>query len=166
MIIFVIVTQRTITNEMTLATEPDVYTPNIDENGNYSDKIPSFNTPALANGLRCPCGTRKDKVYLSSQLFAAHCKSKTHEKWIQDLNTNKSNFFTENQKLRDTVYAQKVMIGKLELELSSKNMTINYLTQEVTKIMNGGSSAVVVTARATTATSAAAGITANDMLMF
>lgn len=142
---------------MELVTEPDVYTPNIDDTGNYVDKIPSFNTPTLANGLRCPCGTRKDKVYLSAQLFAAHCKSKTHEKWLQGLNTNKSNFFTENQKLREIVYAQKVMIGKLELELSSKNMTINYLTQEVTKMM--GTSA-------TASSAAAACNSANDMLMF
>jgi hypothetical protein len=48
------------------------------------------------------------------------------------------------------------MIGKLELELSSKNMTINYLTQEVTKMM--GTSA--------TTAPAAACISANDLLMF
>ena len=123
---------------MELVTEPDVYSPNIDDKGNYVDKIPSFNTAALANGLRCPCGTRKDKVYLSSSLFAAHCKSKTHEKWIQDLNTNKCNFFTETQKLREIVHAQKIMIGKLGLDVSSKNITIGYLTQELAKIMNGG----------------------------
>jgi hypothetical protein len=123
---------------MELVTEPDVYSPNIDGNGNYVDKIPSFNTSALANGLRCPCGTRKDKVYISAPLFAAHCKSKTHEKWVQDLNANKSNFFTETQKLREVVHAQKIMIGKLELDVSSKNITIGYLTQELAKIMNGG----------------------------
>jgi hypothetical protein len=138
---------------MELATEPDVYTPNMDENGNYVDKIPSFHSPALANGIRCPCGTRKDKVYLSAQLFAAHCKSKTHENWVQGLNTNKSNFFTENQKLREVVYAQKIMIGKLELELSSKNMTINYLTQEVSKMMG-------------TSVAPNTGSSANDMIMF
>ncbi len=132
---------------MELVTEPDVYSPNIDGNGNYVDKIPSFNTIALANGLRCPCGTRKDKVYISAPLFAAHCKSKTHEKWIQDLNTNKSNFFSETQKLRELVHAQKIMIGKLELDISSKNITIAYLTQELAKIMDGGA------------------ITTNDMLL-
>jgi hypothetical protein len=120
---------------MTLATEPDMYSPNIDEHGNYTDKLPSFNSDALANGIRCPCGTRKDKVYLSANLFAAHCKSKTHEKWVNDLNTNKMNFFTENQKLRDIIRAQKIMIGKMELDISSKNVTIGYLTQELTKMM-------------------------------
>jgi len=140
---------------MELVTEPDVYSPNLDDKGNYVDKVPSFNTNALANGLRCPCGTRKDKVYLSAPLFAAHCKTKTHEKWVQDLNTNKSNFFTENQKLSDIVHAQKIMIGKMELELASKTMTINYLTQELTKIIGGGSG-----------TSVSASASANDMLMF
>jgi nucleoside 2-deoxyribosyltransferase len=150
---------------MELVTEPDVYSPSIDDNGNYIDKIPSFNTNALANGLRCPCGTRKDKVYLSGPLFAAHCKTKTHEKWVQDLNTNKSNFFTENQKLSEIVHAQKIMIGKMELELASKTMTINYLTHELTKIMTTGGAASgggghTATATATTPPSA------NDMLMF
>ena len=73
---------------MELVTEPDVYSPNIDENGNYSDRTPSFNTNALANGLRCPCGTRKDKAYTTASSFAAHCKSKTHQTWIEDLNKN------------------------------------------------------------------------------
>jgi hypothetical protein len=122
---------------MALVTEPDVYSPNMDDNGKYIDKTPSFNSNTLPNGLRCPCGTRKDKVYTSAALFSAHCKSKTHEKWIHDLNANKSNLFTENQSLREIVHAQKIMIGKMELELSSKNITINYLTQEVTKIMKG-----------------------------
>jgi hypothetical protein len=142
---------------MALITEPDVYAPNMDDMGNYVDKTPSFKTHALANGLRCPCGTRKDKVYSSAQLFSLHCKSKTHEKWLQDLNANKTNLFTENEKLRDIVHAQKIMIGKMELELSSKNMMINYLTQEVTKIMNIG------TKNQHNATTASA---ANDMLMF
>lgn len=127
-----------------------------------SIKIPSFHSNALANGLRCPCGTRKDKVYLSGPLFAAHCKTKTHERWVQDLNTNKSNFFTENQKLRDVVHAQKIMIGKMELELSSKTMTINYLTQELTKIMTGRDENV----KSVLPQAAAAAESANDLLMF
>lgn len=128
---------------MEIVTEPDIYSPNIDDKGNYVDRVPNFN--ALANGLKCPCGARKDKVYASAPLFAAHCKTKTHEKWVHDLNTNKTNFFAENQSLREIIHAQKIMIGKMELEISSKNITIGYLTQELTKIMNGP--------------------TANDMLM-
>jgi hypothetical protein len=119
---------------MELVTEPDTYSPNMDEKGNYTDKVPSFHINALATGLRCPCGTRKDKIYTSHATFTAHIKTKTHEKWLQDLNTNKANFYIENQKLRDVVHSQKIMIGKLELELTNKNMTIDYLTKQLVKI--------------------------------
>jgi hypothetical protein len=116
---------------MELVTEPDTYSPNIDDKGNYIDKVPSFYTNALANGLRCPCGTRKDKIYTSHATFTAHIKTKTHEKWLQELNTNKANFYVESQKLRDVVQSQKIMIGKMEVDISNKNMTIDYLTKQL-----------------------------------
>ena len=116
---------------MELVTEPDTYSPNIDDKGNYVDKVPSFYTNALANGLRCPCGTRKDKIYTSHATFTAHIKTKTHEKWLQELNTNKANFYVESQKLRDVVQSQKIMIGKMEVDISNKNMTIDYLTKQL-----------------------------------
>ena len=145
---------------MELVTEPDTYSPNIDDKGNYVDKVPSFHTNALANGLRCPCGTRKDKIYTSHGMFTAHIKTKTHEKWLQDLNTNKANFYIENQKLKDIVHSQKIMIGKLELELTNKNMTIDYLTKQLVKINTPS-----------TLTSSSSNInrndsSANDMIMF
>ena len=46
---------------MELVVESDIYSPSVDDKGNYVDKIPSFNI--IKNGLRCPCGTRKDKTY-------------------------------------------------------------------------------------------------------
>jgi hypothetical protein len=116
---------------MELVTEPDTYSPNIDDKGNYVDKVPSFYTNARANGLRCPCGTRKDKIYTSHATFTAHIKTKTHEKWLQELNTNKANFYVESQKLRDVVQSQKIMIGKMELNILNKNMTIDYLTKQL-----------------------------------
>ena len=116
---------------MELVTEPDTYSPNIDDKGNYVDKVPSFYTNALANGLRCPCGTRKDKIYTSHATFTAHIKTKTHEKWLQELNTHKANFYVESQKLRDVVQSQKIMIGKMELNILNKNMTIDYLTKQL-----------------------------------
>lgn len=139
---------------MELVTEPDTYSPNIDDKGNYIDKVPSFHTNALANGLRCPCGTRKDKIYTSHAIFTSHIKTKTHEKWLQDLNTNRANFYIENQKLKDVVRSQKIMIGKLELELSNKNMTIDYLTQQLVKTTSTMSSKTIDSS------------SANDMIMF
>ena len=71
---------------MELATQPDIYIPSIDENGNYIDKTPSFNN--LKNGIRCPCGSRKDKTYDGISNFNAHIKTKIHKKWIEELNLN------------------------------------------------------------------------------
>ena len=139
---------------MELVTEPDTYSPNIDDKGNYIDKVPSFHTNALANGLRCPCGTRKDKIYTSHAIFSSHIKTKTHEKWLQDLNTNRANFYIENQKLKDVVHSQKIMIGKLELELTNKNMTIDYLTQQLVKKTSTTPSRTIDSSLA------------NDMIMF
>jgi hypothetical protein len=116
---------------MELATEPDTYCPNIDEHGNYADRVPSFNTASMINGLRCSCGTRKDKIYTTAAMFSAHIKTKTHEKWIQDLNANKANFYIENKKLRDLVQSQKIMLGKMEVDLANKSLTIDYLTQQL-----------------------------------
>ena len=66
-------------------------------------------------------------------MFSSHIKTKTHEKWLQDLNTNKANFYIENQKLKDVVQSQKIMIGKMDIEILNKIMTIDYLTQQLTK---------------------------------
>lgn len=139
---------------MEVVTEPDVYSPNIDDKGNYIDKVPSFNKFTLANGLRCPCGTRKDKVYTSASTFTSHLKTKTHEKWLQELNTNKANFYIENQKLKDLVQSQKIMIGKMEVAISNKIMTIDYLTQQLTKMSKQSKKETEEK------------VTANDMIMF
>jgi hypothetical protein len=45
-----------------LAVVAEMYVPNIDNAGNYTDHIPAVNT-----GIRCACGARKDKVYTRPQ---------------------------------------------------------------------------------------------------
>ena len=115
---------------MELAVESDIYSPSIDDKGNYVDRIPSFNN--IKNGLRCPCGTRKDKTYDCTTYFSNHIKTKSHQKWLSDMNTNKSNFFLENISLKDTISNQKQIIGKLEKEIQVKLKTIDYLTQQMT----------------------------------
>ena len=62
---------------MELVTEPETYLPSIDDTSNYIDKIPPFTT--IKHGIRCPCGSRKDKVYDSHTVFSQHIKTKTHQ---------------------------------------------------------------------------------------
>ena len=127
---------------MELVVEPDLYSPNIDENGNYIDKIPSFHI--IKKGIMCPCGCRKDKVYDSVGVFSAHTKTKAHQKWLTSLNLNKLNYYVENENLKKTVDNQRLIIARLEKELQNKNITIDYFTQQLaTKhTSNGGGKTV------------------------
>ena len=82
---------------MELVVEPDIYSPSIDDKGNYIDRIPSFNI--IKKGLLCPCGARKDKIYESHTVFASHIKTKVHQSWLVTLNFNKTNYFSKTLKL-------------------------------------------------------------------
>jgi hypothetical protein len=114
---------------MDLIVEPDIYSPNIDNDGNYVDKSPSY--IHFKNGIRCPCGTRKDKIYECNSYFSNHIKTKTHQKWLFDLNTNKTNYYTENIMLKDTINNQKIIIARLEKDKIVKSKTIDILTQQL-----------------------------------
>ena len=113
---------------MDLVELPDIYTPNIDEKGNYIDSI-QFKKPIM-----CSCGARKDKTYETNAMFSAHIKTKTHQKWIADLNLNKLNFFAENQQLKETIHNQRLIIAKMEKNIQHKIMTIDYLTLQLHKV--------------------------------
>ena len=114
---------------MELVVEPDIYSPSINDNGLYVDKVPPFNY--IKKGLSCPCGSRKDKIYETHSVFVAHTKTKTHQKWLEMLNTNKANFYVDLEKAKEVIANQRLIIAKLEKDVSNKIMTIDYLTQQL-----------------------------------
>ena len=114
---------------MDLQVESDIYEPNIDDCGDYSDYLPT--SSKFKNGLRCPCGTRKEHVFDTRSSFSGHIKTKTHLKWISDLNTNKMNYFSENVKLNETITNQKIIIAKLQRENNENIMLIAHLTKKI-----------------------------------
>ena len=114
---------------MDLQVESDIYEPNIDSEGDYSDYLPT--TSKFKNGLRCPCGTRKEHIFDNRQGFSGHIKTKTHQKWISDLNANKMNYFTENVKLNETITNQKLIIAKLQRENDENIKLIAHLTKKI-----------------------------------
>lgn len=114
---------------MNLSLESDIYEPNINDEGNYADYLPP--SSKFINGLRCPCGARKDHIFDSRCSFSSHIKTKTHQKWLGDLNTNKMNFYSECEKLKEVVKSQQIIIAKLEKEVNTKLKTIDYLTQQL-----------------------------------
>ena len=119
---------------MELVVEPDLYSPSIDDAGNYIDKIPSFNI--IRKGLACPCGSRKDKIYETYSTFSAHIKSKAHQKWLENLNRNKTNYYIDCEKMKDVIQNQRLVIARLEKDLNNKNLTIDYLTQQLVTTKN------------------------------
>lgn len=114
---------------MELTIDSDIYEPNVDNNGNYADYIPP--SSKFSNGLRCPCGARKDHIFDSRSSFIMHIKTKTHQKWLGDLNTNKMNFYSECEKLKEVVKSQQIIIAKFEKEINTKLKTIDYLTRQL-----------------------------------
>jgi hypothetical protein len=75
-------------------------------------------------------------VYETYSVFSAHTKTKNHQKWLETLNLNKANYYIENIHLRETIDNQKQIIAKMEKEINNKNITVNYLTQQLTAKTN------------------------------
>ena len=65
------------------------------------------------------------------QGFSIHIKTKTHQKWLLDLNTNKINYFTENIQLKDIINTQKIIIAKLQRENDENINLIVHLTKKI-----------------------------------
>lgn len=112
---------------MDLVVEPEYYTPSIDDDGSYIDKIPSFHL--LQNGIRCLCGSRKEKIFNQYSSFAAHIKTGCHRNWLISINQNRLNFYKENEEMKTIITNQRLIIAQLEKEVTCKNNTIEQLTQ-------------------------------------
>ena len=117
---------------MELATEPDTYSPCVDNLGNYIDKHPNF--AVLPNGIRCLCGGRKDTY--SSSSFGPHTKTKMHKKWLEQMTANKTNYYRECEEQKRTIHNQKIIIAQMEQELQMKNRTIDYLSSQLLDLVS------------------------------
>jgi hypothetical protein len=119
---------------MELVTEPDVYSPSIDENGNYIDRIPSFNI--IKKGLLCPCGARKDKVYETHSTFSSHIKTKIHQKWLAEINNKKINYYVEYERQKTDLQNLRICYAKLEKVVIAKTLEVETLTQKINESSN------------------------------
>jgi ATP-dependent 26S proteasome regulatory subunit len=112
---------------MDLAIQPEFYTATIDNHGNYVDYIPSFQ---MKNGIRCMCGSRKDKIYNNSNTFITHTKTQHHKSWLEHLNNNKMNYYKENREMKELIHNQKIIIGNYEKEINSLKAVVNHLEKK------------------------------------
>lgn len=109
-------------------TADEWYVPSIDSIGNYIDSIPKTD-------VKCPCGSRKDKTYTGKQ-FSTHIKSQIHQKWLISINDNKANYYAENEKLKDTVRTQQLILIRLENELRIKTFQIDDMKKKHVETTN------------------------------
>ena len=114
---------------MELTITPDTYAPNMGEQGTYVDYIPTYSI--MQHGITCMCGSKKDKVFRTTATFSSHIKTKTHQKWLEFMNTNRANHYTELEKAKEVIQNQRIIIARLETELSNKSLTIDYLTRQL-----------------------------------
>jgi hypothetical protein len=112
-----------------LAVEPEMYSPSIDDAGKYADKLPSAD--AAKHGIRCPCGSQKNKIYRGNAAFSLHVKTEKHKKWIESVNLNRANYYIDNIRLNETIRNQQLIISGMEKELRNKSLTIDYLAMQM-----------------------------------
>ena len=124
---------------MDLSLTSDIYTPSVDEAGNYIDDT---NIPNISHGIKCPCGSKV--VFDSKPKFSVHCKTAVHKKWLDMMNQNKANHYAEMLKLKETVDHQRQIISRQEVKISlhkkelenklhEKDIIIEYFKSELTK---------------------------------
>ena len=97
-----------------LALTPDVYSPARNDAGEYEDSLRGYN---FNSGLRCGCGAKT--VFAKRANFMTHIQSKHHKEWIQEMNSNTSNYYTECMELKELVNNQKRIIARLETDNSA-----------------------------------------------
>jgi hypothetical protein len=114
---------------MELATEPDVYAPIMNNEGEYIDKVPPLHS--MKNGMYCPCGGRVNKTYNTTTSMKQHFTRTCHKQWIVQLNNNKTNYYVECNNLRQTVRNQQIIIQQMELEMMKKQRMIEFIQNEL-----------------------------------
>lgn len=114
-------TPPTFTSASAIAVQPDTYTPMVDDEGNYVDKVPS-NGVFATTGIRCPCSTRRDKVYNTKSSFTTHTKSQGHQAWLKEMSSTKTDYRTIAQEQEEIIKAQKIMIAQMERAHTAKNL--------------------------------------------
>jgi hypothetical protein len=113
---------------MSLITDSDLYEPGLNQEGSlYIDQILSFNN--RPNGLRCPCNNH---TFTTRTGFATHVKSTGHKRWMDNLNANRTNYFTELEAMKKLVREQKIMIAQFQRDVAK----LEYERRELMKTVH------------------------------
>lgn len=115
-----------------MAQQTEVYIHSVGEDGSYVDLIPSSSV-FVSGGIRCSCGSRKDKVFTTRSQFVSHTKTKIHQNWLRRILLENANYFAQAQKLEKVVQSLKIMVGRLEVNVKNRDVTIQTLISQCAK---------------------------------
>ena len=111
---------------MNIKNQENIYRPVVNIHGYFMDHLP--NLTEHPSGIRCPCGSRQQKIYTSVTQFRNHLKTQTHQKWIEILNLEKKVRQLENElhfryndtyKEKEELWYQEMYPEKIESILES-----------------------------------------------
>jgi hypothetical protein len=91
--------------------------------------------PTIKIGMYCPCTLQRDKVYDTHTKFVVHTKTKLHQKWLQQLNDNKANYYVELLKTKQLVENQQKIIQRLENDLLQKTSALSALIERSSAVV-------------------------------
>jgi flagellar motor component MotA len=88
------------------------------------------------NGLKCPCGARKNMIY-SFTTFPIHIKtSKHHKKWIESKNINKNNILQSHIELEQKVREQSRLIAEQAIKIQQLKFKNEHIQQTLNTIVS------------------------------
>ena len=112
---------------MDISLQPEFYKPSLDNNGNYIDSLLSFNMDA---GIKCPCMPGRERLFTCKSKFNTHKKTKSHQTWLERMNSEKNNYYIENIKLKELIENQQKIIAQYDKEIMKKNAIIEFLSNK------------------------------------
>ena len=89
---------------MELSLTSEQYTPAVNEEGHYVDRI-----PYIKKGLLCACNGYTF-TYKNRAKFTSHTKTQKHKEWLVSLNANKAYHYADLERTGQLVAEQRLII--------------------------------------------------------
>ena len=118
----------------TIALQPDIYSPSINEKGEYIDKLPCVSD--ISSGIKCLCGTRKNQIYNTRSSLNKHFCTEKHKDWLKGLNLQKGNHYKQLMKSNEIIEQQKKQINELIKNNQNKDSLIANLCSKIENLEN------------------------------
>ena len=120
---------------MDIIETPTNYIPHMEKNGTYVDKTPPYT--AFKSGLTCLCNARKvQTIFYDVGNFSLHTKCKKHQEWLQNINTDATNYYERAITSEKNVKMAQVLIARKDKEINELRRTISILLERLEKNEN------------------------------